>query len=176
VALSIYEIVIPTIIHGLKIMDQYLDHAQELERQDGLSNGTVLQAKLAQDMIPLGEQFSVICDKVDRHVSALRQQSTPTPQVTHMNYPEIRRRLTQTIARMNEVTEQELADASSHVYNLNSPVFQGIMRGDDYVRHLLLPDFFFHLATVHGILRHMGAPIGKRDYLGDLSFNTGGYS
>ena len=47
---------------------------------------------------------------------------------------------------------------------------------DDYIRHLVIPDFFFHIATAHAILRHLGAPIGKRDYLGNLSEQSGGYS
>jgi hypothetical protein len=41
---------------------------------------------------------------------------------------------------------------------------------------LVLPDFFFHVATAHDILRHLGAPIGKRNYLGRLGFQSGGYT
>ena len=33
----------------------------------------------------------------------------------------------------------------------------------------VLPDFFFHIAIAHAILRHLGAHVGKRDYLGNLS-------
>jgi hypothetical protein len=28
-----------------------------------------------------------------------------------------------------------------------------------------LPNFFFHVATAHDILRHKGVKIGKRDFL-----------
>jgi hypothetical protein len=40
----------------------------------------------------------------------------------------------------------------------------------------VLPDFFFHVAMVHAILRRLGAPIGKRDYLGRLGLQSGGYA
>jgi hypothetical protein len=34
---------------------------------------------------------------------------------------------------------------------------------------ILLPDFFFHVATAHDILRQRGLPIGKADYLGRVT-------
>jgi len=46
--------------------------------------------------------------------------------------------------------------------------------GEDYIRHLVLPDFFFHISVAHAILRHLGAKIGKRDYLGNLAQQSGG--
>jgi hypothetical protein len=40
------------------------------------------------------------------------------------------------------------------------------MRGADYLHHYALPNFHFHLAIAHGILRHIGLDIGKIDYIG----------
>ena len=31
-----------------------------------------------------------------------------------------------------------------------------------------LPNFFFHATTAYDILRHNGAPLGKRDFMGKL--------
>jgi uncharacterized protein len=41
-----------------------------------------------------------------------------------------------------------------------------VFRGDAYLLTYALPNFFFHVATAHDILRHKGVAIGKRDYLG----------
>ena len=38
--------------------------------------------------------------------------------------------------------------------------------GQPYLLHWALPNFFFHLATAHGILRRNGVDLGKRDFLG----------
>ena len=51
---------------------------------------------------------------------------------------------------------------------------RGWFGSEDYIRHLVLPDFFFHLSIAHAILRHLGAKIGKRDYLGNLTQQSGG--
>lgn len=33
VSFSVYDITVPVMVHGLNVMDDYLDHAQALERQ-----------------------------------------------------------------------------------------------------------------------------------------------
>ena len=42
------------------------------------------------------------------------------------------------------------------------------MRGDDYLKHFLLPNFHFHCTVAYAILRQCGADIGKSDYIGDI--------
>ena len=39
---SVYDITVPVMVHGLNVMDDYLDHAQALERTKGLSLGASL--------------------------------------------------------------------------------------------------------------------------------------
>ena len=40
----------------------------------------------------------------------------------------------------------------------------------DYVLEHAQPNFYFHLTTAYALLRHNGVDIGKRDFLGALSF------
>ena len=35
----------------------------------------------------------------------------------------------------------------------------------DYLQGFALPNFYFHLTTAYDILRHLGMPVGKRDFL-----------
>jgi hypothetical protein len=46
------------------------------------------------------------------------------------------------------------------------PGLKGPISGHVYLTEFLLPDFYFHVATAHGILRHKGLATGKVDYLG----------
>ena len=39
---------------------------------------------------------------------------------------------------------------------------------EGFLMSFSLPNFFFHAATAYGILRHKGAPLGKRDFMGKL--------
>jgi hypothetical protein len=75
---------------------------------------------------------------------------------------------------LKNVQPDEISGAQSHTYGLTPPIVRGWFGGDDYIRHLVLPDFFFHISIAHAILRHLGAKIGKRDYLGNLTQQSGG--
>jgi hypothetical protein len=174
VSFSVYDIIVPVMVHGLNVMDDYLDHAQALERTKGFEPGRVLGERLAPDMLAFGEQFSVSCNKVDAHMARLMQRDPPPPRNTPMMYPALKGRLLETRGFLQNVQPNEIAGAQSHTYELTPPIVRGWYGGDDYIRHLVLPDFFFHISIAHAILRHLGAKIGKRDYLGNLTQQSGG--
>ncbi|MEY9161537.1 DUF1993 domain-containing protein [Bradyrhizobium japonicum] len=171
---SVYEITVPVMVHGLNVMDSYLDDAQALEWSKGFEPGRILSERLASNMISFGEQFSVSCNKVEAHMAKLMQHDPPRPRNTPMLYSALKDRLLETRGGLERVEPDAIAGAQSHVYELTPPIARGWFGGDDYIRHLVLPDFFFHISIAHAILRHLGAMIGKRDYLGNLSQQTGG--
>src|SRR5262249_40188229 len=41
-----------------------------------------------------------------------------------------------------------------------------VFTGRSYLLSFALPNFFFHVTTAYDLLRHLGVPIGKRDFLG----------
>jgi hypothetical protein len=42
------------------------------------------------------------------------------------------------------------------------------MKGDDYLNHFVLPNFYFHCTAAYAILRNAGVEVGKRDFLGNI--------
>ncbi|WP_342640263.1 DUF1993 family protein [Rhodoligotrophos ferricapiens] len=173
---SVYEITVPAMLHGLRVHDDYLDHAQRLERSRGLAPGEVLQAALAPDMLSFGKQSSISCNKVEAHMSKLMQRDLPAPVEPAMTYPALKGRLLETRGFLQAIEPNMLNSAQTHTYDIKPTIAHGWYGGDDYIRHLVIPDFFFHVAIAHAILRHLGAQVGKRDYLGNLSQQSGGYS
>ncbi|MBR0737436.1 DUF1993 family protein [Bradyrhizobium liaoningense] len=171
---SVYEITVPVMVHGLNVMDDYLDHAEALERTRGFEPRRILGERLVPDMLAFGEQFSVGCNKVDAHMAKLMQHDAPAPRNISMTYPALKERILETRGFLQSVQPDEIAGAQSQTYELTPPIVRGWFGGDDYIRHLVLPDFFFHISIAHAILRRLGARIGKRDYLGNLSQESGG--
>ena len=158
---SVYDITIPVMAHGLNVMDNYLDHAQALEQTKGFEPGRILGERLAPDMLTFGEQFSAGCNKVEAHMAKLMQHDSPAPRNIPMMYPALKGRLVETRGFLQDVQPDEIASAQSHTYALTPPIVRGWFGGEDYIRHLVLPDFFFHISIAHAILRHLGAQIGK---------------
>ena len=42
------------------------------------------------------------------------------------------------------------------------------LKGEAYLKHFVLPNFFFHVTTTYALLRHYGVELGKTDFLGPL--------
>jgi hypothetical protein len=38
--------------------------------------------------------------------------------------------------------------------------------GENYLKHYVLPNLYFHATTTYALLRHAGVELGKRDFLG----------
>ena len=47
------------------------------------------------------------------------------------------------------------------------PTNKGHMKGDDYLNHFLLPNFYFHITASYAILRHCGVDLVKKDFFYD---------
>src|SRR5436305_309116 len=139
---SVYDITVPVMVHGLNVMDDYLDHAQALERTKGFDPGRILGERLAPDMLSFGEQFSVSCNKVEAHMSKLMQHDPPAPSKPPMMYPALKGRLLETRGFLQNVQPEEIARAQSHTYELMPPIVRGWFGGEGYIRHLVLPVCF----------------------------------
>jgi len=125
-------------LQGLAVMDDYLDHAQKLERSESLEQGSVLTSGLAPDMLTFGEQFAVNCNKVESHSTTLMNRDQPTPRIVAMIYPALQGRLLETRGFLQTIQPEELASAQTHTYQLTPSVALGWFGGVDYTRHFLI--------------------------------------
>jgi hypothetical protein len=41
-------------------------------------------------------------------------------------------------------------------------------KGQPYLVHFVMPNFYFHCTTAYDILRHCGVELGKRDFIGTI--------
>ena len=78
----------------------------------------------------------------------------------------ISERLDKTMVFLDSVKPDLFTGAGKRTIELKFRSVNGAMSGHTYVTQVLMPDFYFHVATAHAILRNNGANIGKADYLG----------
>jgi hypothetical protein len=80
---------------------------------------------------------------------------------------ELRRRIDATADYLKTFQPEQFDDDNDErkiSYNAGGAPRQS--SAQDYLLNFALPNFFFHVATAHDILRHNGLAIGKREYLG----------
>ncbi len=164
-ALSMYELTIPTLLRGFGVLSGYLEKAEDFARTKALDPVELIQARLAPDMFTFGGQIQMASDKARRGAARLAAIEAPSIADTETTIVELDARIAKTIAFLRAIDPKRFDGSDERTVDLKARSFGGTHRGDEYLLAFLLPDFFFHIATAHGILRHRGVPIGKADYL-----------
>jgi hypothetical protein len=130
---------------------------------------TLLDARLAPDMFPLARQFQSVCDSAKFAAAFTAGKEPPSHPDTEKTFGELRTRITSVIEYLGTFTEADFANTDAR--EVKRPRWEGkSMHATDYLLEQGVPNFFFHLNMAYAILRHNGVELGKRDYIGPLSF------
>jgi hypothetical protein len=86
---------------------------------------------------------------------------------TETSFAELKQRLAKTIDFVKAFKPEQFEGADTKEVTFPAgPDRTVTLKGQQFFSAVSLPNFYFHAATAHGILRHNGIEIGKRDFLG----------
>lgn len=127
----------------------------------------LLGARLYPDMLPLSRQIQLASDFATKGCARLTHSEVPSTPDTEKTFEELQQRLAKTIAYLKAFKPAQFdgADARDVTFPAG-PDKTMTLKGQQFLSHFAFPNFYFHAATAHGILRHNGVEIGKRDFLG----------
>jgi hypothetical protein len=165
---NMYDYTIPALLRGLGVLRSYLDKMQAAVDAGQCSGEDLLQTRLADDMLPLGRQFQIACDNAKNGPARLIGQEAPWFADDEQTIGEYRHRVEKTIAFLRTLTPEAFEGSHARMIDQSYRRVGSSMTGEDYLRALLLPNFYFHVAVAHSLLRHQGIRLGKSDYLGAL--------
>jgi hypothetical protein len=112
----------------------------------------------------------ITCDTAKLAASRLTGKEGPKHEDNEKTIEELRARVASVISYLDGISEKDFAEAATRV--ITQPRWEGkTMSGANYFLEHALPNFFFHATTVYQLLRHNGVDVGKRDYLGALTYN-----
>jgi hypothetical protein len=112
------------------------------------------------------------CDQAKYAAAYLGGKPAPSHPDTEQTFAELRERIAKCTGFVATVTEQDLAGAGDR--KVAPPWLGGRwLPGSDYLVHVAVPNFFFHVTTAYALLRHNGVPLGKLDFVGGLPAREG---
>ncbi len=164
--LSLHRLTVPAYLRGLRTLSRYLDLAAAQARENGTDPDALAAARLAPDMLPLAGQIQRASDTSKNAIARLLGVDPPRFADDETTLDELRDRLARTIAYLESADPTAIDAGATREITLTSGTLSRRFDGEGYVLEFALPNFYFHLATAHAILRHVGVPIGKLDYLG----------
>lgn len=164
--MSLYAASVPVYLQLLGSMDKIIDKAVAQCPARKIEPSFLLNDRLFPDMFPLGRQIMAVCDHAAGSCVRVAGTEYPIPPRTETTFEELKQRVAKAIASVSGVTQAQVDAGASK--DVSFPMGQRTvtMRGDNYMLHFAMPNFYFHLTTAYDILRHRGLEIGKRDFLG----------
>jgi hypothetical protein len=165
-AISLYDVSIPSLLRGLTNMSAILDKAAAHAAAKKIDSAVLAQLRLFPDMHPLSRQVQIACDTSKGAAARLAGIEAPKHEDTETTLPELKARIAKTMDFLKTITAAQVAGDDSRTIELKFPSGSQTFTAADYVSSFVLPNFYFHASMVYALLRKGGVEIGKRDYLG----------
>jgi hypothetical protein len=156
----------------LENLEKWLDKADEHAKARSFEVDVLAQARLAPSQFTFVQQVQSACDQAKYAAAYLGDKKPPSHPDTEKTIAELRERIRKCTGFLATLQEKDFAGAEDR--KVAPPWLGGRwLRGHDYLVHVAVPNFFFHVTTAYSILRHNGVELGKMDYIGSLPTREG---
>ncbi len=164
--MSFYDASVPAFLQILNSLTKILTKAEAHCAAKNIAPEVLLGARLYPDMLPFSRQIQLVCDFAAKGCARLTHSEVPTTPDTEKTFEELRARLAKTIDYLKAFKPEQFEGADSREVTFPVGPTSMTLKGQQFLNNFAFANFYFHAATAHGILRHNGVEIGKRDFLG----------
>ena len=167
-SLSMYQAAIPEFVQMLNSLPAILDKAEAHAGSRKIDPEVLLNYRLAPDMLPFVRQIQIAADLAKGAAARLAGVEVPKHDDTEKTFADLKARLAKTVAFVQSFRPNEIDGSEDREINLTLGEHKMSFKGQPYLVHFVLPNFYFHCTTAYDILRHCGVELGKRDFIGTI--------
>ncbi len=167
-SLSMYQASIPAFVQMLNNLSAILDKAEAHAENHEIDPEVLLNYRLAPDMLPLVRQIQIAADLAKGAAARLAGVEVPKHDDTEKSFTDLKARLTKTVAFVQSFKPDDIDGSEGRNINLTLGEHKMSFKGQPYLVHFVIPNFYFHCTTAYDILRHCGVELGKRDFIGTI--------
>jgi uncharacterized protein len=164
--ISMSSATLPTLQSMLRNLGHILDKGAAYAQARKFEPANLLQYRLAPDMLPFTRQIQIACDAAKNGVARMSGVEAPKFEDTEASFADLKARIGKTLDFIASVPKDKLDGGEAR--EITFPVGRDATRTmtcEAYLKHWMLPNFFFHVTMAYAILRHNGVELGKTDYL-----------
>lgn len=164
--LGMYESSVPVFSRMLKNLSAILDKAQAHAEAKKIDPSALLTARLYPDMFPLARQVQEATKHVTWACALLSGGEKPDYPIIEGGFDDLKRRIAEAIEFAQSFKPEQFEGSEERRMILKLTLRTLDMPGRALLTNFSLPNFYFHMTTAYGILRHCGVEIGKLDFMG----------
>lgn len=165
-SISMYQASVPVLVRMLKNLSDLLKKGQAHAEEKGFDDGILVNSRLSPDMLPLVGQIQIATDVAKGCAARLAGETSPSYEDNEKSFEEMLARIEKTIEYLTSFKPEQIDGSEDKTVTIQAKGNTMSFPGMQYLVHFVHPNFYFHITTAYGILRHNGVDLGKMDYLG----------
>lgn len=166
---SLYAMAVTPIIRGLQNASAILTHAENYAKTNNIDPQDYLTARLHPDMADFPYQ-------IYRFTDFARFTTTRLTNIPGISLPDVEKDFPSLIARVNTTIDYLTAVDPAAFDSIDEEKEIVLHMGPggnvelkitpvDYLNYYAIPNFWFHVTTMYGILRMKGVDLGKMNFI-----------
>jgi uncharacterized protein len=165
-SMSMYQASVPAFLQMLGGLAGVLARAEAHAAERKIDPAVLLNYRLAPDMFPLIRQVRIATDQAKGCCARLAGVEVPSYPDDETGFAELGARIAKTEEFVRSFRPEAIDGSEERAITITVGGQPMAFKGQQYLIHFVLPNFYFHTTAAYAILRHCGVPLGKRDYLG----------
>jgi hypothetical protein len=167
-SLSLYQAAVPPLQKMLGNLKAILQKGEAHAAAKKIDATVMLNARLSLDMFTLTRQVQIATDVAKGLCARLTGQEAPKFEDTEATFADLYARIDKTLAYIATFKAADLDGQEQRDITITPGGKEMHFKGQPYLLHWALPNFYFHVMATYLILRHVGVEVGKMDYLGSF--------
>jgi uncharacterized protein len=172
-AFSLYDATVANYLQILGAAEALMAKSLTHFKEKGTDPAEIVETRLCADMLPFRFQVVSLAHH-SKGAMAAAQSGVFVPPTTRtdLDYAALQSLVSEARTELAALTPETVNGLLGRdvIFKLGERTLPFTAEG--FLMSFSLPNFFFHATTAYDILRHKGAPIGKRDYMGRLKLKT----
>ena len=172
-ALSLYDAIVPQYLQILGAADAFMTKGRQHCEDNDIDLDSVVQHRLTDDMLPF--HFQAVC--MSHHslgaLNGVREGVFTPPPALELDYAGLHALVQEAKHGIEALSADDVnaLEGNDVTFKLGDMAIPFTAVG--FLTSFSLPNFHFHATTAYDILRVVGVPLGKRDYLGAMAVKAG---
>jgi len=160
-----FEASVPVFTARLKALAGVLGEGERNAAERKIDPQVFLAARLAPDMFTLTRQVQIATDHAKGAPSRLAGRTAPKYEDDEASFADLQARIARTLDHLATFTAKDIDGSEERTVELKIGGHEMAMPGMRYLLDFAMPNFYFHVTTAYGILRHNGVPLGKTVFI-----------
>ena len=167
-SISLYQASVPVFQQFLGSLRAVLAKAEAHAAAHKIEPTVLLQARLYPNMFTLTRQVQIAGDFAKGAPARLAGLEPPKYEDNEASFADLLARIDRTGAFLKTLKAAQIDGQEERTIELKVGGQSMSFKGQPYLLHYALPNFYFHATTAYAILRHNGVELGKRDFIGQM--------